>query len=222
MPGLIPGFALPGLGRNQSPFFPRKIDPRRIAKTEPACHFGDTVDPDPASDFIKINVTGLGNRADHIDLPVPTPAPAMEFSIAQFREPLTEHLARRRNHTPLQGRQGNQHLETRPGRIAPGDRLVGQRGGRVVDQRIPVFNIQAAVKIIGIETGVRNHGQHIARMNIQDHRRCTGFLGQAFGDSKLQARVDGHADLGPGQTFASVQLADNPAIGIDLDLGRPA
>ena len=86
----------------------------------------------------------------------------------------------------------------------------------VLGQRPPLIRRQADIEIVGVVTGGRDEREHVARGDIQKRAGRTLVFHQLVGKT-LQLAVDGEVDFLAGLARLARELADDAAIGIDLD-----
>ena len=143
--------------------------------------------------------------------------PAMEGDIAHVQRSRTEDAVARID-AGLQRCQRRHGLEGRAGRILAGQRLVREGVAGIGAEELPIGGAEPAVEGAGIEAGHRAHGQHVAGADVDHHRGGALLRCQALLDEFLQPDVERADQLDAGLAVAPVELADDAAERVHLDL----
>ena len=196
------------------------VDAGGSPETEPPGHLADTVDADAARDVVEMDVAGLLDGVGQRQRTVAALLPAVEEAVAEFHLAGAEHPVIGRDRPGLQAGQRDDHLEGRSRRVLAADRAVHQRRPGMPHQRAPLSRIEAQVEGVGVEARRRDESQQLSRMYVHDHDR-SGFVAETFVGQALEFGVDGQAHVASGFAALPLELADGPAIGVDLDLDVP-
>ena len=116
----------------------------------------------------------------------------------------------------LERRERHDHLEGRPRRIEPVGRLVDQRRGARRRPLPPLRRADAGIEDVRVEGRLGGHGQHLAVAGVEQDGGGA-FLDLAA-DRLLQLGIDADLDVLAGDALAAVELADDAADGVHLDL----
>ncbi len=116
----------------------------------------------------------------------------------------------------FEGRERHEGLDGRTRGILAAQRPVVEGFvGRGVE-RIPVLRVDAVDEEVGIEAGLGDQREDIARFRIDRHQRAAKLLEGFLGDA-LQPQVEGHHEVVARQRLASRQRPDRAAAGVDFD-----
>jgi len=112
---LLPRFAeaaqLPVLRRDEPLAFTGQAEAADLAETEPAGHPLDGVHAQPQGHLVEIDVTGLFEGGDLIDMTMAAPLPAVERRVAELQVARAEHRFTSVGGALCQGGQGDDRLE---------------------------------------------------------------------------------------------------------------
>ncbi len=175
----------------------------------------DRVDADAPRRLVEEDVARNLDAAMQVDMAVAALLPAMEIMIAEAQRAGAEDgkiLVQSRLHR----RHRHRRLKSRTGRIDAGQHLVDQRLVIVGGQRLPFVLAEPDIEEVGIEPGRRRHRQHVPVRYVHHHTRGA-LVADALVDELLQLLVDGEPDVVAGLARGARKLADDAAIGVDLD-----
>ena len=216
LPGLLERRLLPIAIGDEPAAFAGNLDPRRLAEAEPARARLKRIDAELQRDLIEIAVAGVLDAQAQIHRAVAAPLPAMEEMRAEPVRARAGECRLGRDDAGIEGRERHHHLEGRARRIGARERLVDQRLVVVVGQIAPLFGRQTDIERVGVEARCRDERKNVAVFDIHDGASGAVVL-QLLVDQALQLAVDRQVDVGSGRPLVAIDLANDAAIGVDLD-----
>ena len=184
------GIALPFLTGQHAPHLALEVDARDLPEAQGLHEVVHGVHPHLVGQGVVVGVARLDDAAPHVDRTQPVVTVTAEAVVAEHPEARVVDDGRGLAGTRLQGRQCHEGLVGGAGRVGAAQRTVEQRLVDRLVQCLPVLDVDALDKEIGVEGGLGDKGQHLAIARVDGHQGATALAEHRL-DQVLQLDVDG-------------------------------
>ena len=214
---LAVGGALPFSGGQDASRLAQNVNAGELAKTEGLHLIVDQIHAHVAGQQVVIGVTRLHHRFIHVHHAVTTLFVVAKTVVAKLEKPGVRNLLRRVALARLQGRQGHEGLISGARWVGAAQSPVEQRFVQGLVERLPVFNVNALDKQIGVKGGFADKGQHLAGSGVDGHQGAAAIAIQVF-HQLLQLDVDGQHHRVAGFGWDTAQAPHRSPAGRGLHL----
>ncbi len=172
----------------------RQVDAGGLSEAHQIPVKRQVVDPYLAAERVKEDVAGMHDAAVHGKRAMPRFPPAVLVAAIQRHAAGTVHAPLLIHGPSLQTHQRDDGLERGSRRLLGLNRPVQHGMFRIIGDLAPVLGLDAHRKLVGIEGGAGDHGEHLTRPRIERHHRAILALHGQFRHG-LQIQIDGRLQV---------------------------